>query len=257
MLVPEGSFISGSDREERDYAYSIGSEAARRFRWYDRWELPRQVRREPAFRILRYHVTQEEYARFVAATGHRRPGTSRTEYTEQGFLVHPYSSVLPYLWDPSSSPHNAYPHERRNHPVVLVSQDDAIAYCRWLGDRRGSTGLLPTEWQWEKAARGGDGRYFPWGMRFDPRYLNAGYRFGGTTAVDRFPGGASPYGVMDMAGNVFEWTRSRFNKGKVTLKGGGSWDDSPGITRAASRHGRPPASRHILFGFRCVAEDTR
>lgn len=77
---------------------------------------------------------------------------------------------------------------------------------------------------------------------------------GGTTEVGSYPRGASPYGCFDMAGNVFEWTSSEFPDGRAVMKGGGSWDDQPGICRAAARHGRNREARHILFGFRCVCE---
>ncbi|MEE9256575.1 MAG: SUMF1/EgtB/PvdO family nonheme iron enzyme [bacterium] len=253
--IPAGPFWMGSDRAERDYGYRIGSAAARRGRWYDSWELPRRRVSLPRYFIDRNLVTQRAYQRFVRETGHRAPFISEKDYRRQGYLVHPYKDVRRYLWrrDPQAGK-PAHPEGLGAHPAVLVSRADAAAYCAWRGKTRGPAGLsrLPTEAEWEKAARGAEGAYFPWGSRFDPARLNHAYRRGGTTPAGAYPGGASPYGALDMAGNVFEWTASPFEGGRAVMKGGGSWDDAPGITRAAARHGRDPKSRHLLFGFRCV-----
>lgn len=247
-VVPAGPFWLGSDAREREYGYAIGGEAARRGRWFD-VELPRQHRRLPEFAIMRLLVTNDDYLAFVAATGHRAPFISEADYRKQGYLAHSYDEVRPYLWRDGHPPEG-----RARHPVVLVSRGDAEVYAAWLAAREGARYRLPTEEDWEKAARGEDARYFPWGDRWDPRLANTGYRFGGTTEVGRFPDGASPYGCLDMCGNVFEWTGSDFSDGKAVMKGGGSWDDEPGICRAAARHGRMPGARHILFGFRLACE---
>ncbi len=249
VVVPAGPFPMGSDRAERDYGYRIGSRAARKYRWYDSWELPRKRVRLPRFSIGRNLVTQRQYQNFVRATDHRAPHISPEDYRRQGYLVHPYKDVRRYLWrnDPETGK-PAHPPGLADHPVVLVSRADAGAYCAW----RGKGYRLPTEAEWEKTARGTDGRYFPWGNQFDPTRLNHAYRHKGTTPVGTFPKGASPYGAIDMAGNVFEWTATPFDRNRAVMKGGGSWDDAPGITRAAARHGRDPSARHILFGFRCA-----
>lgn len=246
--VVAGPFWRGSDGEEREFAYRIGGAAARRYRWFD-IEVPRRQEVLAPFTIARFLVSNAEYQAFVDATGHRPPGIGEAEYREQGYLAHPYREVVPYLWR-----ERRHPPGRERHPVVLVSREDAQAYARWRGARDGRRYRLPREVEWEKAARGTDGRYFPWGNRWDPARANTGYRFGGTTAVDAFPSGASPYGCLDMCGNVFEWTASSFADGKAVMKGGGSWDDEPGICRAAARHGRAAGARHILFGFRLVWE---
>ncbi len=253
--VRAGAFRMGSDRAERDYGYRIGSRAARKYRWYDSWELPRKQIRLPRFFIDRNLVTQAQHQQFVRATGHRAPFISPEDYQRQGYLVHPYKEVKRYLWwkvSPSGKP--GHPVGLADHPVVLVSQADAGAYCAWRGKSAGDRYRLPSEAEWEKAARGTEGYYFPWGNRFDPAKLNHAYRHKGTTPAGAFPKGMSPYGALDMAGNVFEWTSTTFSPGRTVMKGGGSWDDAPGITRAAARHGREPKARHLLFGFRCACE---
>jgi formylglycine-generating enzyme required for sulfatase activity len=137
--------------------------------------------------------------------------------------------------------------------VALVNLDDAKSYCAWMGKKLKRKYHLPTEAEWEKAACGIDGRIFPWGNEWNPDYLNSGERIGSTTPVNRFPRGKSPYGVYDMVGNVFEWTASQWDDKNFVVKGC-SWDDLPGTCRAAMRHGRPPQSKHILIGFRCVSD---
>jgi formylglycine-generating enzyme required for sulfatase activity len=136
-----------------------------------------------------------------------------------------------------------------HHPVVLVSATEAEAYCR----SRQPRARLPSEPESEKASRGVDGRLFPWGEAWDPGRLNsAASRIGGTSTVERFPSGASPFGILDAVGNVFQWTSTSLADGRRVLKGCG-WDDELPLCRTAFRHGRPPESRHILIGFRCAS----
>ena len=248
-VISAGPFWMGSDAKERAYAYRIDGLEAKRSRWFDA-ELPCHRVTLATYAIDRYLVTNEEYWQFIQRTGHRAPSISEEDYRRQGYLVHPYEEVRRYLWHD-----RRYPDGRGRHPVVLVSLDDAVAYARWRGESEGRRYRLPSEAEWEKAARGTDGRYFPWGSRWRSGLANAENRVGGTTDVGSYPQGASPYGCLDMAGNVFEWTSSSFPDGKAVMKGGGSWDDRPGICRAAARHGRIKGARHILFGFRCVCED--
>jgi formylglycine-generating enzyme required for sulfatase activity len=246
LEVPAGRFIMGSDAAERAAAYALSSAATREARWFDA-ELPRHEVWLPAFCVDRALVAQRDYATFVAATGHRVPGISEQDYQAQGFLVHDYDrEVRPYLWREGRSPRS-----REDHPVVLVDTADAEAYCRWRGPKLG----LPTESQWEKAARSGDGRRFPWGDAWEATRLNSGERGpGGTTAVTRHPSGASSYGMLDAAGNVFQWTSSSLADGRRVLKGC-AWDDEQSLCRPAFRHGRPGSSRHILIGFRCAGPE--
>lgn len=246
VAVPAGPFWMGSDAEERRRAYAQSSRFVREARWFDA-ELERRRVTLPPFCIDRFLVSQRDYAAFGAATGHRAPGISREDYIRQGFLVHGYAEVRPYLWRDGTPPEG-----RESHPVVLVSVADAEAYCRW----RHPALRLPTEVEWEKAARGESGATYPWGLEWDRRRANsADGGPGGTTPVARYATGTSPYGLYDATGNVFQWTASTLVDGRQVLKGC-AWDDEPTLCRPAFRHGRPPGSRHILIGFRCAADAT-
>jgi len=209
------------------------------------------------FYIDKYPVTEAQYFEFVRATGHRAPFISALDYQRQGFLVHPYKEVLPYLWHRGKDERIEPPANKLDDPVVLASVADATAYCQWRGSFDHSKKFsLPSEDQWEKAARGTDGRYFPWGNLWDNRRANIGSSGPqGTSPVDRYASGQSPYGVFEMAGNIFEWTRTPAgaNSNRNILKSC-SWDDMPGICRGAARHSRLKNSTHILIGFRCVSD---
>ncbi|MBI2087745.1 MAG: SUMF1/EgtB/PvdO family nonheme iron enzyme [Deltaproteobacteria bacterium] len=238
----------GSTREEREYAYRLDQEVTRSYGWYEK-EIRRRARTGP-FCIDRYLVASIDYKKFIDATGHPEPFISPEAYKKQGFLVHPFQKVKEFLWKNGN-----FPPGREKHPVVLVSLSDAVAYCTWRGQKTKRSYHLPTEAEWEKAARGADGRIFPWGNEWTPDHLNSGERFGTTTPVDRFPHGKSPHGLYDMVGNLFQWTATPWDKNNFILKGC-SWDDLPGTCRAAMRHGRPAATKHILIGFRCASDLT-
>lgn len=185
------------------------------------------------FRLDRFEVTNAMYARFVLETN-RAP---------------------PPFW--------RKPHFRGAHiPVVGTSWHDARAYCAWAGKR------LPTEKEWEFAAKGGAmGRPYPWGRVLEDR--NAVYGLppdrGGPKAVGRRPGGASPYGAEDMAGNVWEWVedvfRARYEDSRPVVRGGqtyrtlrgGSWVNSSRALKTIARTGDVPGRRLPVYGFRCAA----
>lgn len=253
LYVPAGEFLMGSMREEREYAYRLDKEVTRAYGWYEKETRTRA--RTASFCIDRYPVTNAQYKAFSDETGRPAPFISPEAYRRQGFLVHSYEKVKGFLWKGGS-----FPAGQESHPVVLVGLEDANSYCAWKGKKAGRRYRLPTEAEWEKAARGIEGRIFPWGNEWNPDYLNSGDRIGSTTPVSRFPQGRSPFGVYDMAGNVFEWTSTPWDdlpaarQGKNFVLKGCSWDDLPGTCRAAMRHGRPPQSRHILIGFRCVSD---
>ena len=264
--IPAGEFISGSDRPERDYGYRLSAETAaagnparvdaiarglRQSQWFE-GEHNRQEETLTGYCLAKHPVTNAGYLEFVEDAGHRIPDILASDYRAQGFLVHPYRKVEEFLWR-----EGIYPEGEADHPVVLVSYDDAVAYAQWRGDRDGARYRLPTETEWEKAARGEDGRYFPWGNGWETGATNVAQ--GGplhTSSVGDFPLSRSIYGIEDMAGNVFEYTSTLLQRNgrTVSVMKGCSWDDLPGFCRAAYRHTRPIESRHILFGFRLVRE---
>jgi formylglycine-generating enzyme required for sulfatase activity len=259
IFIPAGTVMLGSDEREKAYAYSIGGEGARIGRWFD-IEEEREVFVDD-FYIDKYPVTQDQYHGFVESTGYRRPFISESDYLRQGFLIHPYSSVKPYLWKRQSKGGPPIPpQDKLDHPVVLVSALDASTFCAWRGRDKPEKNLrLPTEDEWEKAARGSDIRRFPWGNDWDSTRANI-WSTGphGTTPVTKYEHGESPYGASDMAGNVFEWPRTPLKEGSTrNILKSCSWDDLPGICRGAARHSRPKKSRHILIGFRCASSASK
>ncbi|MFJ2103477.1 formylglycine-generating enzyme family protein [Streptomyces microflavus] len=174
--VPAGSLWRGTPAD-------AVAEVARRYAdtgvpedWY-RKEAPRTRVRVEAFRMARTPVTVGQWRLFARETG----GVT-----------------------PSDAP--------ADHPVTGVRHDGAVAYCRWLGERIGEPGLrLPTETEWERAARGDDDREFPWGTEYRTGLANlVDLGLGTTTPVGSFPLGASPFGVLDLAGNADEWTSTRY-----------------------------------------------
>jgi formylglycine-generating enzyme required for sulfatase activity len=186
-------------------------------------------------------VTNAQFAAFLTASGYR------PRYTEN-FLRH---------WNGATTP----PSDLAEHPVVYVDLDDARAYARWLGSR------LPTEPEWQYAAQGSDGRAYPWGAEFSSGACNGG-QAGGTTPVRTFPAGASPFGCLDMCGNVWEWTESERSDGRTrfaVLKGGSfyratgsDWymDGGPQGCEFAAKMLLfwPGLDRCATVGFRCALD---
>lgn len=253
IAIAAGPFIAGSDSAEREAAYQLDEQAyghsvTRKNGWYDR-EGARAERMLPAYRITRNLITNREYSAFVKETGHRRPQVSLAEW--KGYrLVHPFERTVRHAWRSSNGPAG-----RADHPVVLVSWHDANAYAAWLTAKTNHTWRLPSEDEWLKAARGTDGRRFPWGDDFDPALLNSHDKGPfDTMPVGSFPDGASTFGMLDAAGQVFEWTSAPAGDNRHIVKGG-SWDDKGcGVCRPAARHSRPDQIKHILIGFRLVRE---
>ena len=136
-----------------------------------------------------------------------------------------------------------------------VSYEDANAYAEWLSERTGDVWRLPRLDEWERAARGDDGWVFPWGNEFDAALLNSHDQGPfDTQPVGMHPKGASSHGLLDAAGQVFEWIKTEPDHKRTWVRGG-SWDDKGcGVCRPAARHTRSKLLRHILIGFRLVRE---
>ena len=199
IAIPAGAFIAGSDESEREAAYRLdeaayGHDVTRQQRWYA-GERKRSTVETGAYLITRTLITNAQYAAFVDDTGYPAPDVDPE--TWKGYrLVHPYERTRPFAWVDGTPPKG-----REDHPVVLVSHDDARAYAEWLRDTTGRNWRLPSEIEWEKAARGVDGRRFPWGDGFDPSRLNSndGSPFS-TVPVGSHPSGASPFGLSSPGG---------------------------------------------------------
>jgi formylglycine-generating enzyme required for sulfatase activity len=253
ISIPGGSFVAGSTIEERttaydDYLSTSGHDTARERTWFD-GEEDRHVVELPAFRIDLMPVTQAEYAELVTAGGAPAPTIDQATWTAQGFTQDFATQVVRYIWKEGAPPNG-----RADHPVVLVTWSEADRYCKWRGEQRGEKRRLPSSDEFEKASRGDGGLAYPWGNAYDADRLDSAVKGPeDTTPVGQFVTGASPYGVLDLAGNVFEWTSTPYGDGKMTVKGS-AWDDFAGVGRGASRHGRPQNARHVIVGFRCAAD---
>jgi formylglycine-generating enzyme required for sulfatase activity len=229
VLIPAGEFLMGSDP-------SVDEDARDE-------EQPQHTLYLPDYYLAKTPVTNAQYAAFVQVTYHRQP-----KYWEGG----------------------KPPKGREDHPVVWVSWHDAVAYCNWLSEVTGRPYRLPSEAEWEKGARGDDGRIYPWGNPWDAERCNS--REGGkddTTPVGAYPQGASPYGLLDMAGNVWEWTRSAYkdypygpDDGRENLEApdtvrrvlrGGAFHLDRRYVRCANRGRDYPYGRDGCYGFQvCV-----
>lgn len=207
-------------------------------------EGPQHIAETKAFKIDQYEVTNLQYEHFIKSTNGRSPKHFRNR---------------------------TYPEGKADHPVIYVTWHDANAYCEWAGKR------LPTDVEWEKAARGTKGQEYPWGNDFDFDKANMPLRwekigqFGDTTPVGAFKSGKSPYGAYDMTGNVWEWTASWYqpypnNKTKSENYGerykvlkGGSWFDCSfykcGISAPVyNRAFFAKRTKNDSFGFRCAKD---
>ncbi|MCC7262143.1 MAG: SUMF1/EgtB/PvdO family nonheme iron enzyme [Candidatus Latescibacteria bacterium] len=203
-------------------------------------ERPVHVVYLPTFYISPYPVTNLEYREFVNCTGYKAP-------------MH---------WQRGS-----YPTGTGRHPVTNVSWHDAKAYAEWLGAR------LPTEAEWEKAARGTDERLYPWGSRFMDERCNCNNMMGGPLPVDEFPMGRSPYGLWDMSGNVYEWCEDYYDEnyyknspnnnpkgpegGQERVVRGGSYQENRPAVRTTHRDGTGEHITREIQGFRLAMSEPR
>jgi formylglycine-generating enzyme required for sulfatase activity len=262
VTVPAGPFLMGTPERELDGLVKLGANRD----WISN-EVPQHEVDLPAYAISRYPVTNAEFARFVEDGGYTDPGY----WTGAGWQVKEREGwTQPRYWEDEAW-------NDPSQPVVGVSWYEALAYCRWLAARTGWDYRLPSEAEWEKAARGTDGRRYPWGNAWDPaRCNNKETGPGSTTPVGQYPEGDSPYGVSEMVGQVWEWCSSKYggsgtqpqfgypynpDDGREDLEGdetrilrGGSWyNDAPaGVCRCGYRRGAYPGDGGSDRGFRCV-----
>ncbi|WP_336206984.1 formylglycine-generating enzyme family protein [Nonomuraea sp. LPB2021202275-12-8] len=205
--IPAGMLRRGTPAEEVEEVAHRYADTGVPVEWY-RKEAPRTEIHLPAFRIARTQVTVGQWTLFAQAT--RRPA--------------PQAPV--------------------DHPVIGVTWKEAMDYCRWLEEQFGGLDVrLPTEDEWERAARGDDGREFPWGNEYRTGLANlVDLGIGTTTPVGSFPEGASPFGVLDMAGNADEWTSTRYAPypgAPIEVPSAEDWAFDPHVTRGgAFRHDR-------------------
>lgn len=253
IAIPEGSYIAGSTVEERaaaydDYLATAGHDTARERRWFDKEE-DRRLAQLHAFRIDLMPVTQAQYAELVATGTAPPPSIDEATWNAQGFQQDYATQVARFNWVDGRPPIG-----REDHPVVLVTWNDADRYCAWRGKLRGDVRRLPSAAEFEKAARGAGGFSYPWGNVFEPDKLNSAVKGPrDTTPVGSHVDGASPYGVLDLAGNVFQWTSTPIASTEKMVVKGSAWDDFAGLGRGASGHGRARTTRHVIVGFRCAA----
>jgi formylglycine-generating enzyme required for sulfatase activity len=215
-------------------------------------ERPQRLVYLDAFEIDKYEVTNVQYRRFLMATG--RDGPRRWESRYEHLLLKGSPD-----WDG-----DAYPPGEAMYPAAGIQWQDATAYCAWVGKR------LPTEAEWEKAARGRDGRTYPWGDAWDPGGANtsdSGLQY--PEPAGSHPSGASPYGALDMAGNLWEWVSDLYDRqyysyasgsnpagpssgtGERILRGG-AWDSSADQARGSYRNATHFFGPNFRVGFRCA-----
>jgi toxoflavin biosynthesis protein ToxD len=233
VAIPAGALRRGTPIGEVAKVAERYADTGTQAEWYLK-EAPRAEVHVPAFRIARTPVTVGQWSVFCTAMG--RP----------------------------------LPEGPPDHPVIGVDWASASAYCQWLGERLGESIHLPSESQWEKAARGDDDREFPWGDEYRPGLANlVDLAVGGTMPVGSFPAGASPFGVLDMAGNADEWTSTLYAPypgapdsvprtedwaADPHVTRGGAFHHNRDLARCARRHGAYDSDLAALgMGFRLAA----
>lgn len=231
VYIPEGWFIMGSSEKDGRVGMTVGID-----------EFPQHKVYLSGFYMDRYEVTVADFRRFIQTTGR----------------------IAPRIWADEEWV-RIYPVPKDDHPMNGVSWYDANDYCQWVGKR------LPSEEEWEKAARGTDGRQWPWGNEPNhPDRVKANTQEAGvgwTASVESYPGGVSPYGIYNMTGNVMEWTSSWYKPypgsslqrdafgEKYKVLRGGSWENpAVPLGRSAYRQSVAPKWDHPGHGFRCAMD---
>ena len=224
------------------------------------------------FFIGRFPVTHDEYARFISVTGYPAPSIQRLPLIASGEQDALFRELAArYVWDNVDPPSG-----HGSHPVVLIRHDDASAYCRWFSTVTGRPVRLPSEAEWERAAQGGvTGARYPWGDT-EPDSSHCCYLLDpslkhqrGTRPTGTYP--PNPYGLYDMAGNVWEWVSDWYgadyygagdmrdprgpDRGDMRIVRGGSWvTDDPKMLRCACRQSVPPDTYAYSIGFRIACD---
>ena len=254
--VPAGSFLMGSTDQQIADAVSQGANAS----WITN-EQPQHTLTLPAYWIGKTEVTNAQFRPFVEGDGY----TNRAYWTEAGWAWQQAEKITqPAYW-------NDVTWNGSDYPVVGVSWFEAVAYCRWLSQKIGIDIRLPSEAEWEKAARGSDGRIYPWGNTWDAKRANSNESGLKKTTVGSYPTGASPYGALDMAGNVWEWCATKWQKPYPyqledewqatylesntdyrVLRGGSLWNDSTRV-RGAYRFFFNARDRYGHWGLRVAS----
>ena len=249
LRIPPGEFMMGSDVTQDETARPN--------------EQPQHRVYLSDFYIGQYPIINAHYATFIEATGYQ----AGEQWTNKG------------IWFLSGV---QFPSGDRTYPATYISWHDAAAFCRWLSQESGLLFRLPTEAEWEKAARGTQGQIYPWGNDWDHKRLNTIYsQLNRTSPVGRFsPHGDSPFGVADMSGNVWEWCADWFDEqlyrrrteGPARTEGivrdptgpaggsrrvlrGGSWSGDRYVARSPFRYRYDPSGRRNDYGFRVVTTD--
>ena len=230
--------------------YSVGGDSAATSSFKEQI-----VRISQPYQLARFPVTNAQFRCFATApdfTGWRW-WAGMPSYSYGGGV-----QTRKLLWKNSAN----------NHPCTRVSWYQAVAFCRWLSDKLGYDVDLPTEYEWEVAARYPDGRYYPWGNEFDATKANTKESgIGATSAVGDIPDGKNPaLGLYDLSGNVWEWCRNKYDtpadiqvdgSNAIRALRGGSWGSGHGVARAAYRNGDNPLNRSTDDGFRLVRRPVR
>ncbi|MEW6238817.1 MAG: SUMF1/EgtB/PvdO family nonheme iron enzyme [Candidatus Omnitrophota bacterium] len=249
IAIPAGEFLFGSSKEERSAFLAPPDE-------------PEQQKAAlPGYFIGKYEITNEEFACFINAGGYEKP-----EYwPEEGWNFRRQMNwTQPRSW--TDRDYNGQHQER--YPVCSISWFEAQAYCRWLSIKTGKPYRLPTGQEWEKAARGSDGRIFPWGNEWKEKAcnwlgdFNKDYQphsesdgFARTSPVGYYEEGVSPYGAYDMAGNVMEWCADALEQkaydGSIyrMFRGGSFLSGNPRLLRCAWRGGTQPQIGYVYWGI--------
>ncbi len=281
VYIPAGEFTMGQTDEENKWL--IKKVGQKDYDEYYKDETPNHKVFLDGYWLGKHEVTVKQFQKFVQDSGYKTQAEKEDgAYTWTGKEWEKRANIN---WKtPGFS-------QDENHPVVCISWHDAVEYCRWLSKYKGLKFNLPTEAQWEKASRGADSRKYPWGnepptgkrlnfadkqakekagISWGDEHIDDGYAY--TAPVGSYPAGASPYGLLDMAGNVWEWCSDWYaadyykNSPKENPAGppsgsnrvmrGGSWYDFAGDVRCACRLGDGPAARGDFVGFR-LAQDVK